>query len=102
VERPLEPVEITRLARLLKESCWWGLNPRPRPYQGRALPLSYSSLVAWPFLRLVGGERAMRIELTTSCLEGRCSTVELRPHPEPLSLGRRGGGEVGRGGSDPP
>src|SRR5262249_42470485 len=27
------------------ESCWWGLNPRPRPYQGRALPLSYSSLV---------------------------------------------------------
>ena len=25
------------------ESCCWGLNPGPRPYQGRALPLSYSS-----------------------------------------------------------
>ena len=25
------------------QSCWWDLNPWPRPYQGRALPLSYSS-----------------------------------------------------------
>ena len=24
-------------------SCRWGLNPRPRPYQGRALPLSHGS-----------------------------------------------------------
>ena len=21
------------------ESCWWGLNPRPLPYQGSALPI---------------------------------------------------------------
>lgn len=27
-----------------KWCCWGGLNSRPRPYQGRALPLSYSSL----------------------------------------------------------
>src|SRR5438270_14071197 len=25
------------------ESCYWGLNPGPLPYQGSALPLSYSS-----------------------------------------------------------
>ena len=24
--------------------CWWGLNSRPPPYQGGALPLSYSSV----------------------------------------------------------
>ncbi len=24
-------------------SCWWDLNPRPLPYQGSALPLSYNS-----------------------------------------------------------
>jgi hypothetical protein len=27
------------------KSSWWELNPRPRPYQGRALPLSYMSEV---------------------------------------------------------
>ena len=29
---------------------------------------------------MVGEERAMRFELTTSSLARRCSTTELRPH----------------------
>ena len=30
--------------------CWGGLNSRPHPYQGCALPLSYSSLsLPWRF-----------------------------------------------------
>ena len=28
---------------VLRESCHWGLNPGPPPYQGGALPLSYGS-----------------------------------------------------------
>ena len=69
------------------ESCCWDLNPGPLPYQGGALPLSYSSdtRVGGPARQSYAGgrcrpERAMGFEPTTSCLEGRSSTVELHPH----------------------
>src|SRR5437867_9083288 len=76
------------------KSCCWGLNPGPRPYQGRALPLSYSSLwhASWlssscspgPARRRSGKnlqeKRVMGIEPTRTCLEGRCSAFELHPH----------------------
>ena len=71
------------------ESCFWGLNPGPRPYQGRALPLSYSST---PFIRAMRGHpgfvHAARFKVPiagegnrtlVTCLEGRSSTIELHP-----------------------
>src|SRR5260370_39447577 len=60
------------------QSCCWGLNPGPRPYQGRALPLSYSSTLRESTLR----ERATGLEPATSSLEGWSSTIELHPRAE--------------------
>ena len=64
-------------------SCCWDLNPGPPPYQGGALPLSYSS---------GGDERRAKQRapgagegnrtLTTS-LEGWSSTFELHPQTTP-------------------
>src|SRR5207249_10458671 len=73
------------------KSCCWGLNPGPRPYQGRALPLSYSSLSAQlnrsrrlqpaevPHPNGCGyqsdtSKRATGLEPATSSLEGWSST----------------------------
>src|SRR6266567_3993348 len=58
---------------LINESCCWGLNPGPRPYQGSALPLSYSSR----FISLPEAGDGNRTHV--ACLEGRCSTIELHP-----------------------
>jgi hypothetical protein len=88
----------------LPESCCWGLNPGPRPYQGRALPLSYSSVRSikpignaredFPLYQLgipscvsrkpVGGpdtycKAGEGNRTLVACLEGRCSTIELHP-----------------------
>ena len=59
------------------------MNPGPRPYQGRALPLSYSSALprrSTPCRRAGEGNRTL-----VTCLEGRSSTIEL--HPQQNSSG---------------
>ena len=49
-----------------EQSSGRGLNPRPRPYQGRALPLSYqSALLSVPFTK-----RETGLEPATLSLEG--------------------------------
>ena len=46
-----------------------GLNPRPRPYQGRALPLSYQSVFC-PGFQPAYVERETGLEPATLSLEG--------------------------------
>ena len=44
----------TEGVKALEWCCRGGLNSRPRPYQGRALPLSYDSLFYTPLLPYQG------------------------------------------------
>ncbi len=54
-------------------SRWRELNPRPLPYQGSALPLSYNGTLI--FFGAGEGNRTLVVSL-----EGFCSTIELHPH----------------------
>src|SRR5262249_39595563 len=96
------------------QSCCWGLNPGPRPYQGRALPLSYSSACssAFPCPERVKGIEpsspawkagALPLSYTRKPIHD-CKTAELRA---PLALGcsragNRETGSLGREGFEPP
>src|ERR1700754_4518102 len=54
---------------------WRGLNTRPLPYQGSALPFSYMGAF---LLSKFGGAGEGNRTLVVS-LEGFCSTIELHP-----------------------
>ena len=60
---------------LYPEKSFWSprrdLNSGPRPYQGRALPLSYEGILLFPIRRL---ERETGFEPATNSLEGCDST----------------------------
>ena len=63
---------------------WRGLNTRPLPYQGSALPLSYMGANCFfaamlPVGKRVTGAGEGNRTLVVS-LEGFCSTIELHPH----------------------
>src|SRR5262249_31778123 len=74
------------------ESCCWDLNPGPGPYQGRPLPAELQQHdPRRPPPDRGEGERARRFKPPTSCLEGRSSTIELRPRPAKDKLGRAKG-----------
>ena len=108
-------------------SCCWGLNPGPLPYQGSALPLSYSSLVrglfaavtvagkgrvGGPIQRFTAGTASTRSgagdgNRTHVCsLEGCRSTIELRPRCRSARRtswsGELRGAPTRRGGNLPP
>ena len=54
---------------------WRGLNTRPLPYQGSALPLSYMGAICRISVSGAGeGNRTLVVSL-----EGFCSTIELHP-----------------------
>ena len=81
------------------------LNPGPRPYQGRALPLSYSSRIRSIGLVPYAMERVKGIEPSSTCLEGRSSTIELHPQSQDGLIDHRScvsTWQVGREGFEPP
>ena len=58
---------------------------RPRCSRGGTLTISFARLTASDYNLVLRGfqnylERETRVELATSCLEGRRSTAELLPH----------------------
>ena len=84
--------------------CWGGLNSRPQPYQGCALPLSYSST---PFRkRPVGQARAigrdpLLCQAAGSIARNNCRCVKKTPCPAarnalPPSCAKTCGGESSR------
>ena len=60
---------------------WRGLNARPLPYQGSALPLSYmgSEGIRFPTLTRCNSGAGEGNRTLVVSLEGFCSTIELHP-----------------------
>ena len=115
-EKKNRPEQKCSTAGFLYWSGRWDSNPRPQPWQGCALPLSYARVgynlrrvprktrrretknrpepcALQPVFLL---ERAMGFEPTTPTLARLCSTPELRPHrvrlpqtPGPFTLSWR-------------
>ena len=74
-----------RIQRPRRWCPWRGLNARPLPYQGSALPLSYMGGIRDATVAGAGeGNRTLVISL-----EGFCSTIELHPRAEQKRAGSR-------------
>jgi hypothetical protein len=69
------------------------LNPRPSPWQGDALPLSYSRLVLTKYIgrpeqnQRLHGCRGVRLRVTSDSLATPLSIAATDAHPLPLMRG---------------
>ena len=73
--------------------CWRGLNSRPHPYQGCALPLSYSSVPSMGFPcgggPLTGAGAPYSAPFPCQAFPARASRVHDRPEAHPRGTARR-------------
>lgn len=78
--------------RLAKWCCWGGLNSRPQPYQGCALPLSYSSTPFRQRLRTWSNRPVVRKACAYAQASALCQASQARPRtcqitcPDDMSL----------------
>jgi hypothetical protein len=70
--------QVIRTIAAINAWCpWRGLNARPLPYQGSALPLSYMGAISCLSTATAGAGEGNRTLVVS--LEGFCSTIELHP-----------------------